>query len=113
MDNNVLGRTREIEIFNRLLDSNSPKFLAVYGRRRVGKTFLIREYFKQHIQFAFTGSFEESTRNQLSNFFKEYISKTKKAVVTTLISTFPAIKNEYYFEEINSEVVMEDLFVKL
>jgi len=40
----------------------------------------------------------------------EHITRTKKNVVTTLITTFPAIKNEYYLEEIHSEINMEDLF---
>jgi len=77
MDTRILGRDIEMRIFEKLLNSNEPKFMAMYGRRRVGKTFLIREYFKQHIQFAFTGSFEESTKNQLDNFFGEYITRTK------------------------------------
>ena len=38
----LAGREREIEKLNRLVQSPKPEFLAVYGRRRVGKTFLIR-----------------------------------------------------------------------
>jgi len=37
---------------------------------------------------------------------------TKKSVVTTLITTYPAIQNKYYLEEIHSEVVMDDLFTE-
>jgi hypothetical protein len=40
----------------------------------------------------------------------EYVTKTKKSVVTTLITTYPAIQNKYYLEEIHSEVSLEDLF---
>lgn len=62
-------------------------------------------------EFIITKEYSSKLRQRRAIF--EHVSKTKKAVVTTLISTFPAIKNEYYFEEINSEVEMEDLFVKL
>ncbi len=77
MKNKIIGREREITIFNKLLTSDSSDFLAIYGRRRVGKTFLIREFFKTHIQFSFTGAFEEKTNIQLDNFFREYYQRTK------------------------------------
>ena len=38
------------------------------------------------------------------------ITKTKKMVVTTLFSSYPAIQNQYYNEEIHSEVSLESLF---
>ena len=42
---NIIGREREQEILEQCLDSKRPEFLVVFGRRRVGKTFLIKEYF--------------------------------------------------------------------
>lgn len=42
--------------------------MAVYGRRRVGKTFLIRNYYAEHLEFEFTGTHEDSLNNQLFNF---------------------------------------------
>ncbi|MEA3445260.1 MAG: ATP-binding protein [Bacteroidota bacterium] len=77
MENIIIGREREIKILDKLLTSEKPEFLALYGRRRVGKTFLIREYFKPQTVFSFTGSFETETKVQLDNFFREYISRTK------------------------------------
>lgn len=41
----VSGRNAEREILARLLDSPKPEFLAIFGRRRVGKTFLVRRFF--------------------------------------------------------------------
>ena len=35
---NIIGREKEIEELNRLYNSTIPQFVAVYGRRRVGKT---------------------------------------------------------------------------
>lgn len=76
MENKIIGRENETVIFEQLLKSDNAKFIAIYGRRRVGKTFLIREYFKNHIKFSFTGSFEEKTDLQLKNFFREYLQRT-------------------------------------
>ena len=41
----LIGRKKEIDILNEMFSSNVPEFLAIYGRRRVGKTFLIRSFF--------------------------------------------------------------------
>ncbi len=77
MSNKIIGREAEIKILEKLTNSNSSEFLAIYGRRRVGKTFLIREYFKSQTVFDFTGSFEAATDLQLRNFFREYSRQTR------------------------------------
>ena len=38
---NIIGREKEIGELNKLYSSSLPQFVAVYGRRRVGKTFLV------------------------------------------------------------------------
>ena len=47
----IIGREREKDLLNRCLMSKRPEFVAVYGRRRIGKTYLIKEFFNK--QFAF------------------------------------------------------------
>lgn len=47
MTEKIIGRNKEIKILQELLNSPESEFLVVYGRRRVGKTFLIREFFKK------------------------------------------------------------------
>jgi AAA+ ATPase superfamily predicted ATPase len=67
----ILGRHKEIELFQSILRSNVPEFLAVYGRRRVGKTFLIRNYFsnaKDVMFFDATGSKNTPMSDQIENF---------------------------------------------
>ena len=39
----IIGRAEEIKILQNALNSEESEFIAVYGRRRVGKTYLIRE----------------------------------------------------------------------
>ena len=73
----IIGREKEIEKLNKLLRSNQAEFLAIYGRRRVGKTFLIRQHFKNNLIFDFSGTKDVSITQQLSNFFEEYLKRTK------------------------------------
>jgi AAA+ ATPase superfamily predicted ATPase len=65
----VVGRKQEQYILNELLVSKKAEFLAVYGRRRIGKTFLIRRVYDKHITFQMTGIARANTSQQLSNFF--------------------------------------------
>jgi len=76
---NVIGREREQEILLNCLESKKPEFLIVFGRRRVGKTFLIKEFFNERFSFYTTGIPDEKTRNQLKAFnesLKYYGDKT-------------------------------------
>ena len=52
---NIIGRENEIKELNKLYDSDLPQFVAVYGRRRVGKTFLIDQTLKNRITFRHAG----------------------------------------------------------
>jgi AAA+ ATPase superfamily predicted ATPase len=42
--NTIVGRKNEIELLRRIVESEEPEFLAIYGRRRVGKTFCMEKY---------------------------------------------------------------------
>ncbi|MDZ7900938.1 MAG: ATP-binding protein [Arcicella sp.] len=64
----IIGRKIEIEEFDGMMASNKSEFLVVYGRRRVGKTYLIRQYFNNKFSFYSTGLAEEKTSIQLANF---------------------------------------------
>src|SRR6266705_691333 len=68
MDTTIIGRENEIKILERLLRSQDPELLAIYGRRRIGKTFLIKSYYEKHIVFACSGQYNGKTREQLINF---------------------------------------------
>jgi hypothetical protein len=64
----IAGRIREKEILHETLSSHRSELVAVYGRRRIGKTYLIREYFKDQIIFSFTGLSEGKRDDQIKNF---------------------------------------------
>ena len=66
----IVGRIEEQNILFDALMSERPEFLVVYGRRRVGKTYLIKEYFENDFSFFTTAVKGIKLRKQLSIFFK-------------------------------------------
>ncbi|MCF6349723.1 MAG: AAA family ATPase [Flavobacteriaceae bacterium] len=66
--NKLIGRIYEQELLINALNSNKSELIAVYGRRRVGKTFLINQVYKNHIIFSFSGLINASLKIQLENF---------------------------------------------
>lgn len=74
----LTGRLPEKRLLEEALQSGESEMVAVYGRRRVGKTFLIRRVYEKHICFSFTGTQHAGTAEQLANFagkLQEYSGK--------------------------------------
>jgi uncharacterized protein len=63
-----IGREKEQEVLRQALASNSPEFISVFGRRRVGKTFLIKHVYQAQIVFELTGLPSAGRKDQLRNF---------------------------------------------
>ena len=68
MEKNIIGRKIEIDRLKTYVKSNRSEFVAIYGRRRIGKTFLVRELFEGYFTFRITGKENASTKEQLENF---------------------------------------------
>jgi len=109
----------------------------VYGRRRVGKTFLIRETFENQFDFQFTGAANLTARKQLVRFrraLKEHgqkdtpelnnwgdafselkrnvfqsVTGTKKAIHSIMVTTDGLTRNEYW-GDIQAEIQLDDLY---
>ncbi len=64
----MIGRKKEKERIERVLKSDKAAFLAVTGRRRVGKTYLIDTLLKEHYCFSLTGIQNANLKTQLLNF---------------------------------------------
>ncbi len=64
----IIGRIAEQSILANALVSDEAELIAVFGRRRVGKTYLIREYYNNQMIFDFSGVHNESLQKQLTNF---------------------------------------------
>ena len=87
----MIGRIKEIEELNRLYESDESEFVAVYGRRRVGKTYLVRGTFSDRFA-TFAG-----------------VTGTRKAIHLTLVTANGLLRNQYS-GRVQSEVVLADLF---
>ncbi|MBN1674864.1 MAG: AAA family ATPase [Kiritimatiellae bacterium] len=76
MEERIIGRDEERAVLRHLLDSNMPEFLALYGRRRVGKTFLINEYFESKARVVeVVGTVDTPMATQLARFAVELSNK--------------------------------------
>ena len=64
----LVGRKNEINRLKSIMESNEAEFVVVYGRRRVGKTFLINSFFGDNFTFKLTGLAKRSKTEQLTNF---------------------------------------------
>ncbi|MFI5343058.1 MAG: ATP-binding protein [Chlamydiales bacterium] len=66
----IVGREKEKELLREILQSNKAEFVAVYGRRRVGKTYLIKNFVKESscVCFHVTGLQQGSMKEQLEEF---------------------------------------------
>ena len=64
----LIGRKRECEELKWALESKRSEFVILYGRRRVGKTFLVRRFFNDTYSFHYVGAHKQSRTVQLQNF---------------------------------------------
>jgi len=64
----LIGRDAQQRMLKQAEASGQPELIAVYGRRRVGKTYLVRQYFAGRLRFELTGTRDASLAEQLGNF---------------------------------------------
>ncbi len=109
---NIIGRKNEIEIISEIYNNEKPAFLAVYGRRRVGKTFLIREVFDNDFYFHVTGLANSTNEKQLYNFNKTlskyYKSYSKKDFATNWFDAFDALNNYLQSKKTKRKLIFID-----
>jgi AAA+ ATPase superfamily predicted ATPase len=92
----MIGRKEEIAELQQIVESKQSEFVAVFGRRRVGKTFLIREFFGNKFVFYHTGIANQDMSVQLNSFSKSLNNYSKMS--------FPQCKN--WFEAFENLVVL-------
>lgn len=101
----MIGRTNEASILEDCLTSRKPEFLAVYGRRRVGKTFLIKEFFNNTFSFYATGIKERNNRQKLKAFkeaLKQYGDK-ERTIPTDWFDAFSRLRKLLEKEDVIRE----------
>ena len=92
----IIGRERELYDLQRILDSEKSEFVVVYGRRRVGKTFLVDYFFNRTYDFSFTGGHKLPMNRQLALFakaMKEYAHLPKRPKYADWFEAFDALED--------------------
>jgi uncharacterized protein len=91
------GRLQERKILDAALKSSGAELIAVYGRRRIGKTFLIRQVYEKYMQFEFMGVHKAAIQEQLEGFSfalkKTLNSPIDIAVPKTWVAAFHLLEN--------------------
>ena len=89
MSNTIIGRKAELSLLKEAYQSKKAEFLAVYGRRRVGKTYLIREFFQKQngLFFQVSGIQYAKSSEQLMEFKKEIQRTFYSSLKATQIET--------------------------
>ena len=78
----LIGRSKEREVLLKALHSSRPEMVAVIGRRRVGKTYLIQNVYAQNMAFQISGIQDGTLKEQLKNF--TYLLKLRFGTVAPL-----------------------------
>ena len=92
----ITGREAEKSALKQYYESGAPEFLVLYGRRRVGKTFLIREYFNRKFDFYTTGLANGKKEEQLrawNNAIKKSFGGSQENA-TNWFDAFELLKNK-------------------
>lgn len=106
----LIGRTKEKKQLLDALKSKKSEFVAIYGRRRVGKTYLIRQSFGQPFTFYLTGMANTNLKNQLLNFSQtlKNISKREFDLPFTWLEAFEQLKAHIELSKEEKKVIFID-----
>ena len=102
MTSKLIGREKECTELKRCYDADRSEFVIVYGRRRVGKTFLVDQYFSGVYDFSFVGGHKLPKQRQLRNFakaLKKYSKAEKEQKFADWFEAFDAL--EEYWESLS------------
>mgnify|MGYP004446937147 FL=1 len=103
----IVGRYKEQQILHDCLNSKKAELIAVYGRRRVGKTFLVKNFFEGQFDFYCTGIYDGTKKEQLGNFalsLHEAMPNAPKARLTDWFEAFEQLKS--YLSGLNKEHIV-------
>lgn len=73
MKEKIIGRKHEMELLNKIQTSQRSEFVAICGRRRVGKTFLVKEFFEDEFVFHTSGLANEGSQRQIKAFYEDLL----------------------------------------
>jgi AAA+ ATPase superfamily predicted ATPase len=113
MEKIVVGRHKEKEKLTDALTSHRSELIAVYGRRRIGKTYLIREFYEKHLVFSVTGLSEVNKTRQIKNFMMKlndiYGGNRNEKYPSDWLEVFAYLKQ--YLESLRKTTKKKVLFI--
>ena len=86
----LIGREKEIQELDRCMTSGQSEFVTICGRRRIGKTFLVEQYFEGKYAFSYVGGHKLTNSEQLQNFAWALQKYSGSAYAPKLSSWFEA-----------------------
>ncbi len=89
----LIGREDEIALLEKCVNSKKSEFAVVYGRRRIGKTFLVNQVFKDRYDFCYVGGHNLSEEEQLQKFAEALKKYGNSAFLPRLKDWFEAFTN--------------------
>lgn len=107
----IIGRKAELATLKRIYTSSQAEFVAIYGRRRIGKTYLISEYFKDKgYYFELTGTKDAPLKTQLTNFREEFADAfhagVKQAIPNNWQEAFDQLRRKVEALDKNKKIVL-------
>lgn len=96
----LIGREREQEELQWALESQRSEFITLYGRRRIGKTFLVRRFFNDTYSFHYVGAHRQTKKVQLKNFHEALLRYSRHKDIPELCNWHEAfLQLESYLEQ--------------
>lgn len=92
----LIGRHQEQQVLQQCMKSDRSELVVIYGRRRIGKTFLVRKFFNDNYDFHFVGHHNFTRAQQLERFataLQKYSRSTYKPVLKNWIEAFDALQD--------------------
>lgn len=104
MKDKLISRKRECDELQRCLDSDRSELVIVYGRRRIGKTYLIDKFFNYKYDFTYVGEHNTPAKIQIQNFMRaiqKHSKSRKKQPASTWYDAFNALED--YLEKLPTD----------
>lgn len=105
----LIGRKQEQIKLQACMESGRSEFVVVYGRRRIGKTFLVRRFFKDSYAFSFVGKHEMGRDMQLAEFaraLQQYSRSTYTPQLKSWSDAFDALQKHLELSKIKGKKVV-------
>ena len=102
----IIGRKHEQVVIKNYLESGKAELVAIYGRRRVGKTYLVKSIFANQFDFSFTGMYDVTRAIHLSQFQKTLEKYSGKRVgrLSNWFDAFDALQD--YLDTLQKERIV-------